>query len=325
SGHFYDEIKDIRIYNSETLDVSDSQSVNFAMLECIAKEGSEKELGQTLMGGRRPFGYYSDNDYAKVRLSAQQAAKQAIVNLKAVAAPAGLFPVVVGPGWGGLLVHESVGHCLEADAVVNGTSVFGAELGVKIGSNLVTLLDDGTVARSRGSFNFDDEGNPAKKTVLIDRGVMTGFMTDRLSGKALGLEVSGNARRQSYRYVPLPRMSNTYIAAGESDPQEIISSVKKGVYAKNFSGGMVEHTTGNFTFTITEGYLIQNGKLSAPIKKATLMGNGTRILAKVEMVGNDLRIDKKSGHCGKDGQTVYVGLGQPTIKISEMTVGGTGN
>lgn len=324
SGGYYDESRHIRIFNSEGLHISDRQALNSMVFECLAIQGTRKESGRSNIGGRLKFSNYTDKDFEIVKKFAKTAAEQAITNLKAIDAPAGLFPVVVGPGWGGLLVHESVGHSLEADHVAKGTSVFGSNLGVRIGSEIVTLIDDGTFPGSRGSFNYDDEGTPGQKTVLIDKGILTNFMTDRLSAEALGMELTGNGRRQSYRHIPLPRMSNTYIAQGESDPDEILKSVKKGVYAKNFAGGMVDQTTGNFTFTITEGYLIENGKLTYPIKRATLTGCGAEILKKVEMVGSDFRIDKKSGHCGKENQMVPVGLGQPTIKISEITVGGTG-
>ena len=247
----------------------------------------------------------------------------AVVQLDAVPAPAGMMPVVINNGWGGVLFHESVGHGLEADFIRKKTSVFTDRVGEKVACDLCTIVDDGSIPNRRGSMNIDDEGTPSQKKILIEKGVLKGFMTDRLNAGLMGIPLTGNGRRQSYHDYPIPRMTNFYMEAGESDPEEIIKSVDYGVYAGYFSGGQVDITSGNFTFSITEGYLIEKGKLTSPIRGATLIGNGPDIMNKVVMVGTDMALDRGIGTCGKDGQGVPTGVGMPTVKISEMTVGGT--
>lgn len=254
---------------------------------------------------------------------AKEAVRQALVQLEAVEAPAGEATVVLGPGWPGILLHEAVGHGLEADFNRKGVSAFSNRVGQQVASPLCTVVDDGCISNRRGSLNVDDEGNPTKRNVLIENGVLRGYLHDRLSSRLLQATPTGNGRRESYQHIPLPRMTNTFMLAGESDPEEILKSVKKGLYCASFGGGQVDITSGNFVFTASETYLIEDGRITRPVRGATLIGNGPESLKNVSMVGRDLKLDEGVGICGKEGQSVPVGVGIPTIKIDRMTVGGT--
>jgi TldD protein len=245
------------------------------------------------------------------------------VNLDAVEAPAGTMPVVLGPGWPGILLHEAIGHGLEGDFNRKGTSAFAGKLGQRVASEQCTVVDDGTIPDRRGSLNVDDEGNTTQKTVLIENGILKGYMQDTLNARLMGVAPTGNGRRESYAHLPMPRMTNTYMLAGKYDPGEIIASVERGLYAVNFGGGQVDITSGKFVFSASEAYLIENGKITRPVKGATLIGNGPDVLTRVSLVGNDLQLDPGVGTCGKEGQSVPVGVGQPTLKIDSLTVGGT--
>jgi TldD protein len=255
---------------------------------------------------------------------AREAVRQALVQFEAEAAPAGSMPIVLGPGWPGILLHEAVGHGLEGDFNRKGTSAFSGKLGQKVASPLCTIVDDGTLADRRGSLTVDDEGTPGKYSVLVEDGVLKGYMQDKLNARLMGVESTGNGRRESFAHIPMPRMTNTYMLAGPHDPEEIIASVDKGIYAPNFGGGQVDITSGKFVFSASEAYLIEKGKVTRPIKGAMLIGDGPEALNKISMVGNDLELDSGVGTCGKEGQSVPVGVGQPTLKIDEITVGGTG-
>jgi TldD protein len=249
--------------------------------------------------------------------------RQAITNLEAVAAPAGTMTVVLGPGWPGVLLHEAIGHGLEGDFNRKGLSAFCGRVGQRVAAPGVTVVDDGTLPGRRGSLSIDDEGTPSACTVLIEDGILRGYMQDRLNAQLSGNLPTGNGRRESFAHLPMPRMTNTYMRAGSSDPGEIIASVARGLYAVNFGGGQVDITNGKFVFSASEAYLIENGKVTRPVKGATLIGNGPDVLTRVSMIGNDLALDRGVGVCGKDGQSVPVGVGQPTLKIEAMTVGGT--
>lgn len=253
---------------------------------------------------------------------AREAARQAIVQLDAVPAPAGEMTVVLGPGWPGILLHEAVGHGLEADFNRKKVSAFSDRMGQMVASPLCTVVDDGTIAHRRGSLNVDDEGTPTRRNVLIENGRLVGYLSDKLSARILKTASTGSGRRESYQHIPMPRMTNTFMLAGESDPEEIIRSVKRGIYCVNFGGGQVDITSGNFVFSASESFLIEDGRLTAPLRDATLIGNGPEALRWVSAVGNDLRLDEGVGICGKEGQSVPVGVGIPTIKIDRMTVGG---
>jgi len=254
---------------------------------------------------------------------AREAARQAIVQLDAIDAPAGEMPVVLGAGWPGILLHEAVGHGLEADFNRKGTSAFSGRIGQQVASSLCTVIDDGTIGSRRGSLNVDDEGMPTQKNVLIENGILRGYLQDKLSSRLMKTASSGSGRRESYQHIPMPRMTNTYMLAGDSDPADIVRSVKKGLYCTTFSGGQVDITSGNFVFSATESYLIEDGKITRPVRGASLIGNGPEALKYVSMVGNDLKLDEGIGTCGKEGQSVPVGVGIPTVKIDRMTVGGT--
>ena len=254
---------------------------------------------------------------------AREAVRQALVNLDSVDAPAGQMTVVLGPGWPGVLLHEAIGHGLEGDFNRKGSSAFSGRIGQQVAAKGVTVVDDGTLQDRRGSLSIDDEGNPTERTVLIEDGILTGYMQDMMNARLMGMPITGNGRRESFAHLPLPRMTNTYMLNGDKDPQEIIKSVKKGLYAVNFGGGQVDITSGKFVFSTAEAYLIENGKVTRPVKGATLIGNGPDVLTKVRMIGNDMRLDPGVGTCGKDGQSVPVGVGQPTLRIDGLTVGGT--
>ena len=254
---------------------------------------------------------------------AEDAVRMAKVNLEAVDAPAGTMPVVLGAGWPGVLLHEAVGHGLEGDFNRKGASAFSGKIGQQVASELCTVVDDGTMANRRGSLNIDDEGTPAGYNVLIENGILKGYMQDKHNAKLMGVAPTGNGRRESYAHLPMPRMTNTYMLAGEHSQEDIIASVEKGIYAPNFGGGQVDITSGKFVFSASEAYLIEKGKITSPIKGATLIGNGPEVMKHISMVGNDLELDKGVGVCGKDGQSVPVGVGQPSLKIDQLTVGGT--
>ncbi|HUO30861.1 MAG TPA: metallopeptidase TldD-related protein, partial [Bryobacteraceae bacterium] len=254
---------------------------------------------------------------------AAAAAREAIVMLDAVAAPAGEMTVVLGPGWPGILLHEAVGHGLEADFNRKGVSAFSGRIGQQVASSLCTVIDDGTIANRRGSLNVDDEGHPTGRNVLIEKGVLRGYLQDKLSSRLTGAVETGSGRRESYAHIPMPRMTNTFMLAGESDPEEIVRSVAKGLYCPDFGGGQVDITSGNFVFSAAESYLIEGGRITRPVRNATLIGNGPEALKYVSMVGNDLKLDEGIGLCGKEGQSVPVGVGIPTVRIERMTVGGT--
>jgi len=255
---------------------------------------------------------------------AREAVRIALVQLEAVAAPAGTLTVVLGPGWPGVLLHEAIGHGLEGDFNRRGSSAFSGRIGQQVASKLCTVVDDGTLPGRRGSLTVDDEGTPTQCTMLIENGVLRGYINDKLNARLLGMQPTGNGRRESYAALPMPRMTNTYMLPGPHDPQEIIASVDKGLYAVNFGGGQVDITSGNFVFSTSEAYLIENGRVTRPVKGATLIGNGPEVLTRVSMVGSDLQLDAGIGVCGKDGQSVPVGVGQPTLRIDGITVGGTG-
>ena len=255
---------------------------------------------------------------------AHEAARGAILQLGAVAAPAGEMPVVLGPGWPGVLLHEAVGHGLEADFNRKKTSAFAGLIGQRVASAKVTVVDNGSMPNRRGSINLDDEGYPTQENVLIENGILKGYLSDKLSARLMGTPNTGSGRRESYHHIPMPRMTNTYMLDGDDKPEDIIKSVKRGLYAVNFGGGQVDITNGKFVFSASEAYLIEDGKVTAPVRDATLIGNGPEALKYVSMVGNDLELDEGIGTCGKDGQSVPVGVGMPTIKLDRMTVGGTG-
>ncbi|MBX3490483.1 metalloprotease TldD [Parvibaculum sp.] len=287
----------------------------------VAGEGDRQETGSFGVGGR--MGYDVFIDPLKWRGQVDEALRQALVNLEAVPAPAGEMDVVLGPGWPGILLHEAIGHGLEGDFNRKKTSAFAGLLGSRVAAPGVTVVDDGTLADRRGSLSIDDEGTPTSRTVLIEDGILKGYMQDRLNARLMGMAATGNGRRESYAHQPMPRMTNTYMLSGDREADEILSSVKKGLYAVSFGGGQVDITSGKFVFTCTEAYLIENGKIGAPVKGATLIGNGPDVLTRVSMIGNDMKLDPGIGTCGKAGQGVPVGVGQPTLRIDGLTVGGT--
>ncbi|NEX21404.1 metalloprotease TldD [Thiorhodococcus mannitoliphagus] len=287
----------------------------------IAEDKGRREQGASGGGARADLGYFLLEDRA---LSfAREAVRLALTNLEAVDAPAGSMTVVLGAGWPGVLLHEAVGHGLEGDFNRKGSSVFAGRIGERVAAKGVTVVDDGTLPGRRGSLNMDDEGTPTQNTTLIEDGILRGYMQDKLNARLTGCASTGNGRRESYAHLPMPRMTNTYMLAGNRDPEEIIASVDKGLYAVNFGGGQVDITSGKFVFSASEAYVIEKGKLGRPVKGATLIGNGPDVLTRVSMIGNDLKLDEGVGTCGKEGQSVPVGVGQPTLKIDSLTVGGT--
>jgi len=287
----------------------------------IAEENGRREQGSSGGGARTDLGFFLADDLA-LEL-ARDAVRQALVNLEAGEAPAGNMTVVLGPGWPGVLLHEAVGHGLEGDFNRKGTSAFAGRLGEQVAARGVTVVDDGTLPGRRGSLNMDDEGTPSQPTVLIEDGILRGFMQDKLNARLTGTTSTGNGRRESYAHLPMPRMTNTYMLAGDKDPNEIIASVEHGLYAVNFGGGQVDITSGKFVFSASEAYLIEHGRVGRAVKGATLIGNGPEVLTRVSMIGNDLALDRGIGTCGKEGQSVPVGVGQPTLRIDGLTVGGT--
>ncbi len=287
----------------------------------IVESNGRRERGSAGGGRRLGYQYFLENELATA--FAKEAVRQALVNLDAIDAPAGSMPVVLASGWPGVLLHEAVGHGLEGDFNRRGTSAFSGRIGEQVASPLCTVVDDGTLADLRGSLSVDDEGTPTEVTTLIENGQLTGYMQDKLNARLMGMRSTGNGRRESYAHLPMPRMTNTYMLPGEHRAEEIIASVKKGIYAVNFGGGQVDITSGKFVFSSSEAYLIENGKITQPVKGATLIGNGPEVMNRISMVADDLALDPGVGNCGKEGQSVPVGVGQPTLKIDMLTVGGT--
>ncbi len=287
----------------------------------VAEQNGRQESGSFGGGGRSGYDTYLDPAYWQNAID--EALRQALVNLESIPAPAGETTVVLGPGWPGILLHEAVGHGLEGDFNRKKTSAFAGLLGERVASPGVTVVDDGTIGGRRGSLSIDDEGTPTSRTVLIEDGILKGYMQDRQNARLMGVAPTGNGRRESFAHSIMPRMTNTYMLAGDKAPEEILASVKKGVYAVNFGGGQVDITSGKFVFSCTEAYLIENGKVGAPIKGATLIGNGPEAMTRVSMIGNDMKLDSGVGTCGKNGQSVPVGVGQPTLRMDGLTVGGT--
>jgi TldD protein len=311
----------ILVARSDGLIAADVRPLVRISLTVIAEQDGRREQGFAGGGGRDDLAMFTDE---RLDQYARQAVDMALVNLQARSAPAGQMTVVLGPGWPGILLHEAVGHGLEGDFNRKGSSAFAGRIGKRVAARGVTVVDDGTIPGRRGSLAIDDEGNATSRTVLIEDGILRGYMQDSLNARLMKGALTGNGRRESFASLPMPRMTNTFMLAGEADPAEIVRSVKKGVYATNFGGGQVDITNGKFVFSMAEAYLIEDGQIGAPIKGATLIGNGPDALTRVSMIGNDMRMDAGIGTCGKDGQSVPVGVGQPTLRIEGLTVGGTG-
>ncbi len=314
------EFEAVLIARSDGLVAADVRPLVRVSLTVIVEENGRREQGSMGGGGRFDYAYFTDTVLADY---AQKAVDQAVLNLGARDAPAGTMTVVLGHGWPGILLHEAIGHGLEGDFNRKGTSAFSGRVGQRVAAPGITVVDDGTIERRRGSLNVDDEGNPTQRTVLIEDGILRGYMQDRLNAALMGVAPTGNGRRESFAYLPMPRMTNTIMLAGGHDPAEILASVDNGIYAANFGGGQVDITSGKFVFSAAEAWKIEHGKLVYPVKGATLIGNGPDALTRVSMVGRDLEMDAGIGTCGKDGQSVPVGVGQPTLKIDGLTVGGT--
>ena len=300
-------------------DIRPLVSINVSVI--VEDKQGHRQAARSGGGGRVSYSYFTEKE--KGLSYAREAVREALTNLEAEEAPAGTMPVVLGPGWPGVLLHEAVGHGLEGDFNRKGLSAFSGRIGQQVAAKGVTVVDDGTLANRRGSLTIDDEGTPSQCTTLIEDGVLVNYMQDKLNAKLMGMQPTGNCRRESYAHVPMPRMTNTYMLAGKFSPNEIIASVKKGLYAVNFGGGQVDITSGQFVFSASEAYLIEDGKVTRPVKGATLIGNGPEIMKQISMIGNDLALDGGIGVCGKEGQSVPVGVGQPTLKIDALTVGGT--
>ena len=314
------EYEVILVARSDGVLAADVRPLVRVSLQVIVEEKGHREQGVAGGGGRFNYDYFTDDilrDYA------EKAVHQALVNLNAEPAPAGAMTVVLGAGWPGILLHEAIGHGLEADFNRKGSSAFSGRIGERVAAEGVTVVDDGTIARRRGSLNIDDEGNSTQCTTLIENGVLKGYLQDSLNARLMNASVTGNGRRESFAHIPMPRMTNTYMLNGKSSPEDIISSVKHGLYAVNFGGGQVDITSGKFVFSAAEAYMIENGKISYPVKGATLIGNGPDVLKRVAMIGDDMSLDPGIGTCGKEGQSVPVGVGQPTLRIDGLTVGGT--
>jgi TldD protein len=318
---YSDELRNILVVGSDGTFAEDSQPLARMNVSCIAKTEANSARGSSGGGGRVALDFFFGEKTPEY--FAKESSRQAILQLDAREAPAGEMEVVLGPGWPGVLLHEAVGHGLEADFNRKQTSAFAGLIGKRVASEKCTVVDNGTMPWRRGSLNVDDEGQPTQNTVLIENGILKGYLSDKLSSRLMGMADTGNGRRESYEHIPMPRMTNTYMLAGQDDPEDIIRSVKNGVYAVNFGGGQVDITSGKFVFSASEAYLIEDGHVTAPIKGATLIGNGPDVLTRVSMVGNDLKLDEGVGTCGKDGQAVPVGVGIPTLKVDRLTVGGT--
>ena len=316
-----ESLRSIRVLTSDGIDARDEQPLVRMAAQVIAARDGKRAVGFRAYGGRVGADFFTENPPVAFFHSA---AEMALMNLDASPIKGGPMPVVLGPGWGGVLLHEAVGHGLEGDFNFKKTSLFSGRIGEKVAGELVTVVDDATIPHHRGSINVDDEGTPGARKVLIENGVLRAYMVDRISAQQLGHELTGNGRRESYRHPPVPRMTNTFLAGRGTAPEEIIRSTKRGLYAKTLGGGQVDISNGNFVFEVMEGYLIEDGGLTHPVESAILIGNGPEALGKVDMVGSDFSLDTGVGTCGKDGQMVPVGLGEPTLRIGEMTVGGRG-
>jgi TldD protein len=321
---YADELRQILVVGSDGTFATDTQPLARMNVLVIAKASPENSTRGTAGGGGRVGIEFFQSDKTPEHF-AKEAARQAIIQLDAIDAPAGEMEVVLGPGWPGILLHEAIGHGLEADFNRKQTSAFAGLLGKRVASPKCTVVDNGTLPSRRGSLNVDDEGSPTQNTVLIEKGILKGYLSDKLSARLMRMPDTGNGRRESFEHIPMPRMTNTYMMSGEDDPQDIIRSVKRGLYAVNFGGGQVDITNGKFVFSASEAYMIEDGQITAPVKGATLIGNGPDVLTRVSMVGNDLQLDEGVGTCGKDGQSVPVGVGIPTLKVDSITVGGTGS
>ena len=314
------EYEVVMVARSDGLMNADIRPLVRLSVQVIIESNGRREQGAAGGGGRFDYTYFDD---AMLRKYAAQAVHQAVINLDAAPAPAGNMTVVLGNGWPGILLHEAIGHGLEGDFNRKGSSAFSGRIGERVASKGVTVVDDGTLAARRGSMQMDDEGNPSQCTTLIENGILKGYLQDTLNARLMGVPITGNARRESYAHLPMPRMTNTYMLNGDKDPQEIIASVKHGLYAVNFGGGQVDITSGKFVFSTAEAYMIEDGKITHPVKGATLIGNGPDVLTRISMIGNDMALDPGVGTCGKEGQSVPVGVGQPTVRIDGLTVGGT--
>ena len=314
------EYEVVLVARSDGMLAADVRPLVRMSVQVIAEQNGRREQGSSGGGGRSDYSLFTEEvlkDYA------DKAVDQALINLESRSAPAGSMTVVLGPGWPGVLLHEAIGHGLEGDFNRKGSSAFAGRIGKRVAAKGVTVVDDGTMPGRRGSLNIDDEGNPTQRNVLIEDGVLRGYMQDSLNARLMGVPVTGNGRRESFAHVVMPRMTNTYMLNGNEDPKDIIASVKKGLYAVNFGGGQVDITNGKFVFSASEAFMIENGKITYPVKGATLIGNGPDVLTRVSMIGNDLALDTGVGTCGKEGQSVPVGVGQPTLRIDGLTVGGT--
>jgi TldD protein len=314
------EYEVVMVARSDGVMAADVRPLVRVSIQVIAEQSGRREQGSAGGGGRFDYSYFTD---AMLQDYAAKAVHQALVNLDARPAPAGSMTVVLGAGWPGILLHEAIGHGLEGDFNRKGSSAFAGMMGQKVASKGITIVDDGTIADRRGSLSVDDEGNPTKNTVLIEDGILRNYIQDTLNARLMKQPTTGNGRRESYAHIPMPRMTNTYMLNGDKAPEEIIKSVKKGLYAANFGGGQVDITSGKFVFSAAEAYMIEDGKITYPVKGATLIGNGPDVLTRVSMIGNDMALDSGVGTCGKEGQSVPVGVGQPTLKIDGLTVGGT--
>ena len=314
------EYEVVMVARSDGVMAADVRPLVRVSIQVITEKNGRREQGSSGGGGRFDYSYFTDEI---LQSYAQKAVHQALINLDARPAPAGNMTVVLGAGWPGILLHEAIGHGLEGDFNRKGSSAFSGMIGQQVAAKGITVVDDGTIADRRGSLSIDDEGNPTNKTVLIEDGILRGYIQDTLNARLMNMPTTGNARRESYAHIPMPRMTNTYMHNGDKDPQEIIQSVKKGLYAANFGGGQVDITSGKFVFSASEAYMIEDGKITYPVKGATLIGNGPDVLKRVSMIGNDMSLDSGVGTCGKEGQSVPVGVGQPTLKIDGLTVGGT--
>ena len=319
-AHLGGEYEVVLVRRSDGVTAADVRPLVRISVQVIVEQDGRREQGSGGGGGRFDYAYFTD---AIVEDYARKAVDQALTNLDARPAPAGSMTVVLGPGWPGILLHEAIGHGLEGDFNRKGSSAFSGRIGERVAAPGVTVVDDGTIAQRRGSLNIDDEGNPTQRNVLIEDGVLKGYMQDSLNARLMGVAATGNGRRESFAHIPMPRMTNTYMLNGDKDPQEIIQSVQHGLYAVNFGGGQVDITSGKFVFSASEAYMIENGKVTYPVKGATLIGNGPDVLTRVAMIGNDMALDTGVGTCGKEGQSVPVGVGQPTLRIDGLTVGGT--
>jgi len=319
-AHLGGEYEVVLVRRSDGVTAADVRPLVRISVQVIVEQDGRREQGSGGGGGRFDYAYFTD---AIVEDYARKAVEQALTNLDARPAPAGSMTVVLGPGWPGILLHEAIGHGLEGDFNRKGSSAFSGRIGERVAAPGVTVVDDGTIAQRRGSLNIDDEGNPTQRNVLIEDGVLKGYMQDSLNARLMGVAATGNGRRESFAHIPMPRMTNTYMLNGDKDPQEIIQSVQHGLYAVNFGGGQVDITSGKFVFSASEAYMIENGKVTYPVKGATLIGNGPDVLTRVAMIGNDMALDTGVGTCGKEGQSVPVGVGQPTLRIDGLTVGGT--